>query len=85
MELTKERGIRLISSNNAQELIDFLFEYCRFHNKDEFKTQIFLQYIAMNGELKPLVNSVVYELLQKQNISITILIDTNTNTIIKYF
>lgn len=85
MEITKERGIQLLTSYNIYELSLFIREYCSFYKKDYNLTTVFIQMLIARGSLKPLVDSTVEYLLIKNNISITRLIDLKTNTIIKIF
>ena len=85
MELTRERAVELLNITDVNILLNFLYEYCMFHKKDSNLTNIFLQMIASMGMLKPLVNSTVLQLVEENNISLNILSDLKTNTIIKYF
>ena len=85
MEITKEEGVKLLNSINQNELLDFLYNYCISKGKDKDKTNIFLQIITMQGQLKSLVDFTVRQLLLEQNISITTLIDLRKNQIIKIF
>ena len=85
MEITKEKGIQLLTSYNIYELVSFIKEYCSFYKKDYNLTTMLIQMLIERGALKPLVDYTVQHLLIKNNITITRLIDLKTNTIIKIF
>lgn len=85
MELTRERAVELLNITDANILLNFLYEYCMFHKKDSNLTNVFLQMITGMGMLKSLVNSTVLQVAEENNISLNIISDLRTNTIIKYF
>lgn len=85
MKLTRERGIYLLNSFDKNELSAFIREYCQYNKKDYNMTTILIQSLIGSNTLKLLVDSTVRDLMQKQNLSITTLMDLRSNQIIKFF
>lgn len=85
MKLTRERGIYLLNSFDKNELSAFIREYCQHNKKDYNMTTILIQSLIGSNTLKLLVDSTVRDLMQKQNLSITTLMDLRSNQIIKIF
>jgi hypothetical protein len=85
MQITRERAVELLNENDLNKDLNFLFEYCKFHQKDENLINLFLQIIFKKGLLKSFVIDAVYKLVEKNNISLNKIIDLRTNTILKVY
>ncbi len=84
MKITKKEGIKLMQSDNPQDLISFIYEYAIFKGMKKQEIDKIMPF--MNFQLiKRAVTYAINKYFEENDISIIKVIDLKTNKIIKIF